>query len=83
VDHGDDDLPWWTRSVHDYLGPRSDISLMPSSGLRETTTVVASLDSVQSEFLLKYLAPDIVTSFAVWMDCQSKVRRALCSSGRT
>jgi len=28
VDHGDHDPPWWTRSVQDHLGPRSDISLM-------------------------------------------------------
>jgi len=28
VDHGDHDPPWWTRSVQDHRGPRSDISLM-------------------------------------------------------
>jgi len=28
VDQGDHNLPWWTRSVLDHLGPRSDIFLM-------------------------------------------------------
>ena len=28
MDHGDHDPPWWTRSVQDHLGSRSDISLM-------------------------------------------------------
>ena len=28
MDHGDHDPPWWTRSVQDHLGPRSDIFLM-------------------------------------------------------
>jgi len=28
VDQGDHDPPWWTRSVQDHRGPRSDIFLM-------------------------------------------------------
>ena len=28
MDHRDHDPPWWTRSVQDHLGPRSNISLM-------------------------------------------------------
>jgi len=27
-DHADHDPAWWTRSVQDHLGPRSDIILM-------------------------------------------------------
>ena len=30
MDHQDHDPPWWTRSVQDHLGPRSDISVMHS-----------------------------------------------------
>jgi len=28
VDLGDHNPPWWTRSVQDHCGPRSDIFLM-------------------------------------------------------
>jgi len=31
VDQGNHDPPWWTRSVQDHLGPRSDLSLMIDS----------------------------------------------------
>jgi len=29
VDHGDHNPSWWTRSVQEHVGPRSDIFLMP------------------------------------------------------
>jgi len=32
VDHGDHNPPWWTRSVQDHLGPRSDIFLITIRG---------------------------------------------------
>jgi len=38
VDQGEHDPPWWTRSVQDHLGPRSDISLMSSSSSSTATT---------------------------------------------
>jgi len=31
VDHGNHDPPCWTRSVQDYIGPRSDISRIMDS----------------------------------------------------
>jgi len=41
VDHGDHAPPWWTRSVQDHLGPRSDISLINQDReIREVETKI-------------------------------------------
>jgi len=44
VDHRDQNPPWWTRSVLDHLGPRSDIFLIHSSGV----VGLGALSSVKS-----------------------------------
>jgi len=53
------------------------------SGSTETTTEAASLDSLESWSLLRYMARDIVTSFELYMDHLRKVKRSLSSLGRT
>jgi len=50
VDHGDHDTPWWTRSVQDHLGPRSDIFLMQALKLarvRSTNTAAKRREDVK------------------------------------
>jgi len=54
-----------------------------SSGLTETTTEVACLDSLAARSLLRYLAAPIVTAFALWMEFLMKVKSCSSSSGRT
>ena len=47
MDHGDHDTPWWTRSVQDHLGPRSDIFLMQALKLarvRSTKTAAKRME---------------------------------------
>jgi len=45
VVHGDHDPPWWTRTVQDHLGPRSDISLMrgKSGGHRDWQVTISKI----------------------------------------
>jgi len=45
-----------------------------SSGLTETTTEVACLDSLAVRSLLRYLAEPIVTALALWMEFLMKVK---------
>ena len=52
-------------------------SLSTSSGLTETTTEVAFLDSLESQSLLRYLAEMIRVSFAFSMD---RLRRGVTCS---
>ena len=59
-----------------------DRSLSTSSGLTETTTEVAFLDSLESRFLLRYLAEMIVVSFAFLMDYLRKGNSWSSWSGR-
>ena len=54
-----------------------------SSGLTETTTEVACLDSLVVRSLLRYLAEPIVTALALWMEFLMKVKSCSLSSGRT
>ena len=54
-----------------------------SSGLTETTTEVACLDSLAARSLLRYLAEPIVTALALWMEFLMKVKSCSSSSGRT
>jgi len=42
------------------------------SGLTETTTEVACLDSLVVQSLLRYLAEPIVTALALWMEFLKK-----------
>jgi len=44
------------------------------SGLTETTTEVACLDSLVVRSLLRYLAEPIVTALALWMEFLMKVK---------
>ena len=60
-----------------------EMSFPTSSGSTETTTEVAFLDSLESRFLLRYLAKIIVVSFAFSMDCLRKGYSWSSSSGRT
>jgi len=43
VDHRDHNTPWWTRSVQDHLGPRSDIFLMEVRTLPRPRLKVSTL----------------------------------------
>jgi len=54
-----------------------------SSGLTETTTKVACLESLVVRSLLRYLAEPIVTALALWMEFLMKVKGCSSSSGRT
>ena len=54
-----------------------------SSGLTETTTEVACLDSLAVRSLLRYLAKPIVTALALWMEFLIKLKSCSSSSGRT
>jgi len=53
------------------------------SGLTETTTKVACLDSLAARSMLRYLAAPIVTAFVLWMAFLMKVKSGSSSSGRT
>jgi len=53
-----------------------------SSGLTETTTEVACLDSLAARSLLRYLAEPILTALALWMEVCMKVKSCSSSSGR-
>jgi len=53
-----------------------------SSGLTETTTEVACLETLEAQSLLRYLAKPIVTALALWMDFLMKVKRCSSSSAR-
>jgi len=66
VDHGDHDPPWWTSSVQDHLGPRSDISLMKvtkeiMTGTRYIGRELEQIDTsmVQVETVIKGLQEEI------------------------
>jgi len=54
-----------------------------SSGLTQTTTKVASLESLAARSLLRYRASPIMTAFAWWMKLLIKVKSCSSSSGRT
>ena len=54
-----------------------------SSGLSETATKVASLESLVAPSLLRYLAEPIVTAYTLWMKFLIKVKRCSSSSGWT
>jgi len=44
-----------------------------SSGLTQTTTEVACLESLAARSLLRYLAEPIVTALALWMEFLMKI----------
>jgi len=54
-----------------------------SSGLTETITEVACLESLAVRSLLRYLAEPIVTSLAFWIDFLMQVTSGSSSSGST
>ena len=53
-----------------------------SSGLTETTTEVACVESLAARSLLRYLAEPIVTALALWIEFLMKVKSWWLSSRR-
>jgi len=60
VDHRDHDPPWWTRSVQDHLGPRSDISLMLIDRLTKMRHFISSSKDLDARQLANLLMKEIV-----------------------
>ena len=64
MEHGDQDPPWWTRSVQDHLGPRSDISRM--------TLIVLLIVDVFSEVLFQDGIGPFGLSVCLWMESRAE-----------